>query len=266
MVITFSAHNRKSRNPRILELNEKIIKNAAKEKLDPNNPILVILKQAFYEKRAKIRTKTSFRSRANDKAVDAYCRMNFKEFDGINARQRWANWRTVPRNLNGRLPLTEVKCIDLCSGVGQSTEVLAYYLPKGSEILGLEYNPDFVEMAKDRQYVDAQGDRVKVAFRAQSVLETFLDAKEQPIEDASVDLVNCCGAVGHHFDPRATRVLAQEVARVLKKGGLALIDSGKKGTKKEDVIRIFSALGFQPQKVAKSWVADQNAQICFRKG
>ncbi len=247
------------------QFTEEQIKQVAKERLEPSSLALIVLKQAFYEQRARVRTKMSFRERANEAAVEAYCAMDLKEFDGINARQRWANWRTLPRNLSGRLPDRPVRALDLCCGVGQSTEVLAYYLPAGSRILGLEFNPRFVEMARQRPYLDPKGNKVDVDFRAQSVLETFRDADGIPIPDGSVDLVNSCGAIGHHFDADATRVLAIEVERVVGVGGLALIDSGHKGTKSKDVIRIFEAHGFETVNRAKSCFADWNLQICFRK-
>jgi SAM-dependent methyltransferase len=246
-------------------ISEATIRQVAREHLSPSNLGLIVLKQALYEQRAKLRTRMSFRERKNDAAVKAYTAMSLEEFDGINARQRWANWRTVPRNLSRRMANRPSFAIDLCCGVGQSTEVLAHYLPRGSRILGLEYNPNFVEMARGRKYLNAQGEPVDVHFRAQSVLETFLDANGQALADDSVDLVNSCGAIGHHFDADTTRVLAIEVDRVVRPGGLALIDSGMKGTRTQDVIRIFEAHGFEVIHRARSCFADWNLQVCFRK-
>ncbi|HEX3133611.1 MAG TPA: hypothetical protein VHX44_08510, partial [Planctomycetota bacterium] len=40
-----------------------------------------------------------------DAARKAYQRMTTTEFVRINARQAWANWRTIPRNLHGHLPI-----------------------------------------------------------------------------------------------------------------------------------------------------------------
>lgn len=240
---------------------ETILKTAQKR---AGNISLLILRQAFAEIIATFQKK-NFRKRENDVACQAYCAMDMEQFEGINARQSWANWRTLPRNLNQRLPSSPLSIIDLCCGIGQSTEVLAHYATPGSKILGLEFNPRFVELALERRYPDENGDPARVSFNAQSVLETFCDEAQQPLPAGSIDLVNSCGAVGAHFDPAATTILAREVARVLRPGGLATIDSAKEGTSTENVEAIFSAMGFEKLHQAKSCAADRFTQICFRK-
>jgi SAM-dependent methyltransferase len=131
--------------------------------------------------------------------------------------------------------------------------------------LGLEYNPNFVKAAKRREFVDKQGKPVAVQFHTQSVLETFTDASGQAVADESIDLVNSCGAVGSHFDVDATNRLVAEIRRVLKKGGLATIDSGAPGTGKKQLISIFRAHGFEVVHSAKSCLLDIFTQVCFRK-
>ena len=110
--------------------------------------------------------------------------MDIGEFEGINARQRWSNWRTVPRNLRHLSLQSPVVAIDLCSGVGHSTDVLACYLPSGSRILGLEYNRHFVEHASRTQYLNLRGEPCDVQFRVQSVLEKFCNKEGDFIPDA----------------------------------------------------------------------------------
>ena len=191
--------------------------------------------------------------------------MDLHEFEGINARQRWANWRTIPKNLDGVLKNQPVLAIDLCCGVGHSTEVLACYLPQGSKILGLEYNSSFVKRASKKRYTHLSGEPCEVNFWCQSVLETFCSANGQQILDESVDLINSSGAVGAHFEPESTRLLAREISRVLKPGGIAMIDSGLPGTSKKQVIEIFEPLGFEVCKTSKSCLVDIYTQVCFRK-
>ena len=59
-------------------------------------------------------------------ARQAYQRMTITEFMRINARQAWANWRTISLNLHGQLPIDRpLTVIDLCCGMGDSTGVLA---------------------------------------------------------------------------------------------------------------------------------------------
>lgn len=247
--------------PRRVELAR--VGRVARRELGEGLPSL-FLRQALTELKVTWRD-VHFRKIRNAEAVRAYCAMTPAEFDGINARQKWSNWRTIPRNLDGRLPDRPCRAVDLCAGMGDSSKVLAYYLPPGSEILGLEYNPLFVSIAGRREYRGPGGERVKATFRAQSVLETFRDAEGWPLEPGTVDLVNSCGALGIHFDANAIDTLAQEIRRVLKTGGLATIDSGRKGVNKQAMTRIFEWHGFQALGSAKSCFLDRFTQLCFCK-
>jgi SAM-dependent methyltransferase len=225
----------------------------------------VFLRQAWAEARIRHWRHVRFRSRENEAARDAYARMEAWEFESVNARQAWANWRTIPKNLEGRLPPRPVRALDLCCGTGQSTAVLAYHLPAGSDILGLEYSLRFVSLARSRVYLTRDGVRAPVRFRVQSVLETFHDTDGAPVADGSVDLVNSSGAVGFHFDPRSTAALADEVARVVRPGGLALIDSGHSGTPPAEVRAIFARRGFAEVHAARSCFLDRDLQVGFRR-
>ncbi len=227
--------------------------------------IAILFRQLWTEGRLIAIRGINFRSRDNEAAREAYRQMHLREFEGINARQKWANWRTVPRNLEGRLPESAMVAIDLCCGIGHSTEVLAHHLPEGSKILGIEFNPEFVKSAQKKIYRHRTGKPVEVSFRAQSVLEAFRDAGGALLKDSSIDLINSCGAVGSHFDPSMTRVLAHELARVMKPGGLALIDSGLPGTNKKQLVEIFEAEGFDTLGSAKSSIFDLFTQVCFSK-
>jgi SAM-dependent methyltransferase len=227
--------------------------------------VSLFLKQALAEFRVSWRGRARFRRSENAAAVRAYCAMTPAEFEDVNARQKWSNWRTIPRNLLGRLPEGPCRAIDLCSGVGHATQVLAYYLPPGSRILGLEYNPEFVVAAGRRSYRHASGEPARVAFGAQSVLEPFRDAAGAPLPDRCVDLVNSCGALGIHFGAEQIDRLTGEVWRVLKVGGLAAVDSGTEGVDEEQMTALFESRGFQPLSRAKSCFLDRFTQLCFRK-
>jgi SAM-dependent methyltransferase len=240
------------------------LREAARRRLGEGIARLAI-RQAWTELAIAWRKNVRFRSDANDDAVRAYCAMTPAEFDGINARQKWANWRTIPRSLEGRLGPGPCRAVDLCCGVGHSTEVLAFCLPPGSSILGLEYNPDFVAVAARRAYADERGGAVKAEFRVQSVLETFRDAAGRPVPDGSVDLVNSCGALGIHFDQAQIGRLATEIARVLRGGGLATVDSGKEGVDETRMVPLFERRGFEAVARTKSCFLDRFTQICFRK-
>lgn len=238
-------------------------RQVARERL-PEGLAALCLRQAWAELVVSAGSRLHFRESENARAVRAYCAMTVAEFEGVNARQKWANWRTIPRSLHGRLPGRPCRAVDLCSGVGDSTEVLACYLPAGSAVLGLEYNPEFVRRARGRTYRDADGRDVKTAFRAQSVLETFRDDADARLPDASVDVVNCCGALALNFSEAELDALAVEIARVLRPGGLAAIDAPAGGGA-ERMIRIFSKRRFEVLGSVRSCFLDRFSQISFRR-
>jgi len=248
----------------LLAIADRDIVRIARER-GPAQPILVIAaRQVWHEWRIRLATRVSFRHRANADAVSAYCAMDGADFAGINARQAWANWRTIPRNLSGNLPNRPLRLVDLCCGTGQSTEVLACYAAPGSTLLGLEYNPRFVAIAQARAYRHAEGVPAEVRFVAQSVLETFRDETGATLTAASVDVANACGAVGCHFDRAASARLAAEVARVLVPGGLALIDSGPAGTPADELRALFAEHGFTSLGEARSCAVDRYRQLRLR--
>jgi SAM-dependent methyltransferase len=253
------------RSDTTIRIDEHAIRQLARWRMPEGNIVFIFLRQAFYETRVRLWKKVYFRWRENAVALKAYCAMSPAEFDGINARQRWANWRVIPRNLDGRLPSRPVRAIDLCCGVGHSTDVLAFYLTPGSEILGLEFNPQFIETARQRDFRDENGDLAHVRFHVQSVLETFRQPDGSPVPSASVDLVNSCGAVGCHFDRRATATLLDEVARVLRPGGLATLDSGHDGTSGAELVALAKARGFRVLHETRSCLFDRFVQLCLRK-
>lgn len=235
-------------------------------KLGEDTLPLILLKQAAAEITFMLRNHgLSFRKRENAEAVRAYSEMSAEELEAINARQKWANWRTIPKNLSGALPARAISAIDLCCGVGHSTDVLASYLAPGSKIVGIDSNPEFIRHASARHYTHRSGRDARVSFHIQSVLKPFHSPEGEKIPDGTIDLVNSSGAVGNHFNEEATRTLAREVARVLKRGGLAMIDSGPPGTSTNQLISIFQSEGFGVSKSARSWFADPFTQVCFRK-
>jgi SAM-dependent methyltransferase len=190
--------------------------------------------------------------------------MSADEFAGINARQSWANWRTIPANLHGHVDGQPVAAVDLCCGAGDSTEVLAHVLPPGSRILGLDSSPGLVRAARGRRYRDARGRLVHVCFRVQSVLEPFRGPDGALVADGSLDLVHSSGAVGSHFAPGATRRLLVEIRRVLRPGALALIDAGRRGTPPDVLEELLADAGFDVCRRSRSCFLDRYWQYCCR--
>jgi SAM-dependent methyltransferase len=122
-----------------------------------------------------------------------------------------------------------------------------------------------VDVAQAREYKNREGGPASVLFHAQSVLEPFRERDDQIVENETIDLVNSCGAIGCHFAPPATQALARECARVLRPGGLALLDSGRAGTPPSQLVDIMHHLGFACLGRARSCSLDRHWQLCFRK-
>lgn len=243
---------------------ERAIRRTARRR-GPGPIAWLAVRYAFETARLQWKKHLRFRHRQNGRACSAYTAMEIGEFTAINARQAWANWRTIPRNLSGKLPNRPIFAIDLCCGTGDSTEVLVWYCPVGSHIHGLEYNPAFVAAARRRRFLNRIGRDVHTTFIAQSVLEAFCDDRGDRLPNACADLVNASGAIGCHFDHQATARLAAECRRVLRPGGLALIDSGPEGTSRAALRRIFTELGFAYSGEARSCPFDRMWQLCFTK-
>ncbi len=231
----------------------------------PLGLVLMLARQACHETRVRGIRGIGFRATANGEARRAYARLTLDEFEAINQRQAWANWRTIRRNLAAWGPARAVRAIDLCCGTGRSTEVLAYYLEPGSEVLGVDSEARFVAAARARRYRNRLGEEAAVSFACQSVLEPLRDTDGELLASASVEVANSSGAVGCHFDARAAAVLADEVARVLRPGGLALIDCGPHGTRPGELVPIFETRGFDAVAKARSCALDRYWQVCFRK-
>jgi SAM-dependent methyltransferase len=221
------------------------------------------VRQLLYERVVLAWRGIRFRSSDTRQVHDAYSAMTPLEFDGINARQRWANWRTIPRNLARHLDGQPLEALDLCCGSGDSTEVLAFLLPAGSRVLGLDLSPTLIRAARERSYPRADAGAVDVRFRVQSVLEPFREPDGSLVPGASLDLVHSAGAVGSHFDPRATRAVLTEVRRVLRPGGCALIDAGPGGTRPEELVALARDLGFEVCGRSRSCPLDRYWQYCL---
>jgi SAM-dependent methyltransferase len=194
-----------------------------------------------------------------------YSAMTAEEFAAVNCRQAWANWRTIPRSLAGRVPLRPVLALDLCCGDGASTAVLAWWLPRGSVILGFESDERLAQAGERRQYPARGGGCAAVRILARSVLDVFRDADLQPLAAGSVQVVNSSGALGCHFAPEQSTLVLAEVARVLAPGGHAFLDAGSEGTRAEELIASGRGLGLIPVGLSRSCLFDRRPQVALRK-
>ncbi|TVR13487.1 MAG: class I SAM-dependent methyltransferase [Planctomycetota bacterium] len=229
----------------------------------PGGPVLVALRQWLAERRAR-RLGQRFRSNHNSDALAAYSAMSPGIFRGINARQAWANWQVIPRCLHGRALARPLRVLDLACGDGASSRALAYHLPPGSQVIGLEYAHKLVHRARQQlpQYQSALP--TTLHFQQASILEPFVDETGQPIANASVDWVTCCGALAHHFTPADINRIATECARVLQDGAWASVDA--RSTLTTDPVRqAFTHQGFTYTGEERSCLLDRYPLLCMRK-
>ena len=159
-----------------------------------------------------------FRGTSMEAVAAAYRSMSEAEFNSINGRQDWANWRTIPRALNGHVADKPLRALDLGCGTGSSTQVLAWYLPAGSHITGYELAAPLLEFAQRRRYPNRVGHPANVDFACQGVTETLREPSGDIVAQGSVDVVNASGVVGHHLNAATMRPLVKELCRVMRVG------------------------------------------------
>ena len=211
--------------------------------------------------RALRRRGVRFRSDDPATVAAAYAAMTAAEFDAINGRQAWANWRTIPASLDGLLPDAPLRAVDLGCGTGGSTAVLAYLLPAGSEVLGVEFAEPLVRVARSRAFPNRTG-RVRVKFAVGSACGPFASSAGATLANASADLVNASGVVGHHLSGDDLAACLDEVARVLRPGGVAALDPGP--TASADVLKEGMAdRGFRFARRTRSNPLDRCGQCVF---
>ncbi|MBL8825490.1 MAG: class I SAM-dependent methyltransferase [Planctomycetaceae bacterium] len=250
---------------RLLELDEITITRAAREHGPGYAIVPTCVRTMVREFLLRTGRRLNIRKLQSADIRAVYRALGLDDFHAINARQAWANWRTIPRNLNGRLPREPVTAIDLCCGVGDSTAVLAYYCSSGSRILGIDAEDQFIAAARRRTFVDGQGHETPVQFQVQDVLDAWTDEHGRRIPGQSVDLVNAVGAFGCHFDRTATARVVEQCRRVVRPGGLAMFDAGRDGTSHAVLAQLFTQAGFEWLGRARSCCLDRFWQLCFRK-
>ena len=184
--------------------------------------------------------------------------MTEEEFDAINGRQDWANWRTIPRALSGHVPDRPLRVLDLGCGTGSSTRVLAHYCPPGSRITGYEIAEPMLVFARRRDYRQRNGEATNVDFVCHAVTQPL------PEPDASVDLVNASGVVGHHLEPETIAPLIAELGRVLTPTGVAMLDVGPTMPGR-DLRRLLAEAHFAYLGHFRSWLGDPTGEMVFRR-
>jgi SAM-dependent methyltransferase len=229
----------------------------------PGHALAVCWRQ-WRAERALARRGVHFRATEPAEVAAAYAAMSDEDFAGINARQDWANWRTIPRGLSGHVPDRALRVLDLGCGSGSSTTVLAFYCPAGSRITGYEMVLPLLEMARRRNYVHRSGKPVQVSFVCQGVTQPFREADGNLVPENSVDLVNASGVVGHHLHAESVKPLVEELCRVLVPDGIAMLDVGP-SLLARDLLPLMTAAGLEALKHVRSWFLDPTGEIVFQK-
>ena len=228
----------------------------------PGNIVAVCVKQ-WQTERALARRGVLFRTTDLQAVEASYSAMSEEEFDAVNGRQEWANWRTIARSMSGLAPNRPVRAIDLGCGTGGSTRVLACYLHPDSSIVGYELAEPLVSVARRRRYLHRSGQPIRVDFVCQGITRRLHGPDGEEVADRSVDLANASGVVGHHLCESTVQDLAAELRRVLVPDGLAMLDPGPalpRGTLR----RCLRPLGFDAIRFCRSSTFDPFGQIVFR--
>ena len=232
------------------------------KRFGPGNLAGVLWRQWRAERTLKARG-VRFRSTEPDAVAAAYAAMTADEFDAVNGRQAWANWRTIPTSLDGLLPDEPLRALDLGCGTGGSTAVLARLLPAGSTAIGVEFAEPLAEVARSREYPNRHGD-CRVAFLVGSVCEPLLDEDGGPVAAGSVDLVNSSGVIGHHLSGADLDACLDEIARVLRPGGVAALDPGPTASA-ATLAAGMEQRGFRLERRTRSNPFDRCGQAVFRR-
>src|SRR5262245_45253429 len=137
--------------------------------------VLAVCWRQWRAERRLARHGIHFRDTDPARVAAAYAAMSDDEFDAINGRQDWANWRTIPRALSGHVVDQPLRALDLGCGTGSSTRVLAFYCPAGSHVTGYEFAAPLLDVARGRSYAHQSGSPAQVDFVCQSITEPLRD-------------------------------------------------------------------------------------------
>ena len=264
-----NSHAKRTKNVRasasVLKIDRRTISDAHRMAGCTKSLMGIIVRHACTSARLAL-SGVSYMQQGSVATSASYSRMTPAEFSCINGRQAWANWRTIPQSLSGRLPLDRtLRVIDLCCGIGESIQVLAWWLPEGSTIIAYEQDARFAATAQLRTYRNQRGQTIPVTVRQASVLETFCDPGGVPYEKGSIDIVHAIGSLGCHFSPDESRLIVRECARVLVTGGYAFLDAGRAGTSAARLASLASEAGFLIEGQSKSCWLDRYVQLALRK-
>ena len=254
-------HKSDQKQERSREAGRLLITNRVIRQNTPHDLVRMLWRQRKTERRLARRGIT-IRTSDLDVIEASYSRMARDDFEGINARQNWVNWRIIPRAMSGLVPNRPLTIMDLGCGIGSSTGVLAFYSPQGSRILAYEMSRPLVNIASTRAHLDRSGERADVRFHCQSITTPLYASDSTPLGQR-IDLANSSGVLGHHFNLDTMQLLAAQLKAVVRPGGLAMVDSGPT-LSASDLAGIMTSAGFVEVRRCHSWPLDPTALIVFQ--
>jgi SAM-dependent methyltransferase len=226
--------------------------------------ILAVCWRQWRTERDLARRGVHFRLTDPHQVAKAYAAMSAAQFDAINGRQDWANWRTIPRCISGHVPQRPLRIVDLGCGTGSSTRVLAFYAPLGSQVLGFEIAEPLLAIARARSYLHRSGQAGHVEFSCQAVTEILRESDGTPVPDGTIDVANASGVVGQHLDEHTVGPLVKELDRVLKEDGIAMLDVGP-SLSESQLTGIMEAAAFQKLGHWRSCWLDPTGEVVYRR-
>ena len=201
----------------------------------------------------------------NPEAVRAaYERLSPSEFAAFNSLQDWAHGRVLPSVVRRVAPDGPCTAIDLGCGSGDSTRWLAHCTAAGSRLLGYDFSAQRLATARERSYAHRDGSRASVEFVLQEITAPLHDASGAQLADGSVDLALSSGIVGHHLPVSAVERLADELRRVIRRGGAAVLDAGPR-LRVHRLVALMLARGFVRVALRRPTPFNSRAQIAFRR-
>ena len=147
----------------------------------------------------------------------------------------------------------KLNLLDVACGTGRFLEDVAANYPR-LNIVGLDLSPAYVAEARSRL-----GARRNVSF-------VEANAEAMPLGPATQDAVTCI-YLFHELPPKVRKVIATEIARVLKPGGIAVVvDALQTGdTPDYDGLLEFFPVGFH-EPYFNSYLAEDFEKLFTREG
>ncbi len=142
--------------------------------------VLAVCWRQWRAERSLERRGLHFRSTDSKTMAAAYSAMTEAEFDAVNGRQDWANWRTIPRALNGHVPMRPLRILDLGCGTGGSTRVLAWYCASWVDHHRLRIGRTFVAICPPAQLSQSAGRNRSGGFRLPSCERDLTPSRRLP--------------------------------------------------------------------------------------